>query len=217
MIKLNQLLKGLLNPVTVLGVMLLIGLCYFYVDRPLVNWLVHFNLLKNFPVLMWITNLGNSSIDLVIIFVVALVFRYGYVEPLWEQRAWFLWLCVACSNLICGVLKVILGRARPDLWLQSHEFGFFWLKMDSLHMSFPSGHTTTIMSMAFGFSVLFPRFWYWFLSVGALVVLSRVLLLQHYLSDVLAAIYLTLLVVMSLVCVLRKQGWMTRVFEADKL
>lgn len=205
----NQFLKRLLNPITLLLVVALITVSYWYVDRPIVNWLYSFNLRDNFPLLTWVTYLGNSGINLIGFFAAALFFRYIYVNSIWEKRAWFLWLCVASSNAVCGVLKVIIGRARPDLWLQSHEYGFSWLKMDSLHMSFPSGHTTTIMSIAFGFSVIFPRFWLLFVSGGALVALSRVLLLQHYLSDVLAAMYLTLLVVAGLVCFLRKKKWLS--------
>lgn len=213
MIRSNRFLKGLLNPITLLLVIALITVSYWYVDRPLVNWLFNLNLRENFPILTWVTYFGNSGIDLVLFFVAALFFRYGYVNSLWEERAWFLWLCVALSNVVCGVLKVLLGRARPDLWLQAHEYGFSWLKMDSLHMSFPSGHTTTMMSIAFGFCVLFPRYWILFVLAGMLVAFSRVLLLQHYLSDVLAAMYLTLLVVTSLVYILRKKGWLPRVCQ----
>ncbi|OGV50749.1 MAG: hypothetical protein A3F46_00385 [Legionellales bacterium RIFCSPHIGHO2_12_FULL_42_9] len=207
----NRVLKDFFNPLTLLLAVALIMLCYCYFDRPLVDWLYSLDLRDRFPLLTWVTQLGNFGIDLLLFFVAALFFRYVYVNSLWEERAWFLWLCVALSNVVCGVLKVILGRARPDLWLQLHEYGFSWLTTDSSHMSFPSGHTTTIMSVAFGFSVIFPRFWPLFVLGGILVALSRVLLLQHYLSDVLVAIVLTLLVVTSLVAVLRKKKWLSRI------
>ncbi len=200
----NRYLKGLLNPVTVLAILTLIIVSYWFVDKALVAWLYPFHFRESCPWLTWVTYLGNSGANLTLFFMVAVFFRYVSKNPLWEQRAWFIWLCIALSNIVCGCLKVILGRARPDLWLQSQEYGFSYLHMDALHMSFPSGHTTTIMSLAFGLSVIFPRFWMLFVSGGLLVALSRVFLLQHYLSDVVAAIYLTLLVVVSLVGVLRK-------------
>lgn len=207
----NRCLKGLLNPITLLLMLALITVSYWVVDKDLVAWLFTFHLRENLPWLTWVTYLGNSAINLSLFFVVALFFRYVHVNSLWEERAWFLWLCVTLSNMVCGVLKALLGRARPDLWLQSHEYGFSWLKMDALHMSFPSGHTTTIMSLAFGLSVIFPRFCLLFVSGGLLVALSRVLLLQHYLSDVLAAMFLASLVVTSLVCVLRQIKWLSKV------
>ena len=106
---------------------------------------------------------------------------------------WFLWLCVLVPSLVCLVLKVLLGRARPDLLFNEHLYGFFGLKTHAPYWSFPSGHTTTVMGFVFGLSVLFPRKCYLFILAGSIVVLSRILLTHHYLSDVMAASYLALL------------------------
>ena len=214
--KSKQLLQRALNPWVLLMVLAIIAFSFFYVDKPLVEWLSTLHLQQRFPILEWVTNLGNSKIYLLLFFVAALFFRYLNKNALWEQRAWFLWLCVALSNLVCGVVKATLGRARPDLWLQVHEYGFTLFKMDRLHMSFPSGHTTTMMSVVFGLAVLFPRYWFVLVLSGVLVALSRVLLLEHYLSDVLAATYLTLVVVAMIVFVLRKKGIMKEVFLKEK-
>ena len=214
--KSSQLIQKVLSPWVLFMVLAIIVFSFFYVDKPLVECLSTFHLHQRFPILEWVTNLGNSKIYLVLFFVTALFFRYLKANVLWEQRAWFLWLCVALSNVVCGVVKVILGRARPDLWLQFHEYGFTLFKMDRLHMSFPSGHTTTMMSVVFGLAVLFPRYWVVLVLSGVLVALSRVLLLEHYLSDVLAATYLTLVVVPALVFVLRKKGIMKEIIWKEK-
>jgi len=93
--------------------------------------------------------------------------------------------------------------------MQSHEFGFYGFKTSYDYWSFPSGHTTTIMSLAFGLSVLFPRYWVILVSSAVVVALSRVLLIQHYLSDVIVATYLALIEVTILVCFLRKKKWLS--------
>ena len=216
-IKANVCLKKLVNPMTLIALIGFIVLSYLYLDKPLADWLFSLNLQDKYPILTWVTCLGNMKIYLILLFVLALLCRYGQqVGGIGEQRAWFLLLCVALSNAVCGVLKVSLGRARPDLWLNHHEYGFSWFQMDKLHMSFPSGHTTTIMSLVFGLSVLFPRYWAAFIFAGVLVTLSRVLLLQHYLSDVVAAMYVTLVVVIALVAVFQKKGWLSKIWLKNK-
>ena len=79
-------------------------------------------------------------------------------------------------------------------------------------MVFPSGHATTILSVAFGLSILFPRYRLLFVILGFFIALSRVLLGYHYFSDVLAASYLTLLEVIVLIYFLRKNNPLSLVF-----
>ena len=117
------------------------------------------------------------------------------MNPVYESRSWYLLGCVFVANLVCFVCKVTLGRARPDLLFASNEFGFYWFKLSKFYWSFPSGHTTTVVSLAVGLGVLFPRYFYIALTVALLVAASRVLLYYHYLSDVLSAFYISLLVV----------------------
>lgn len=210
----KKLLKGLINPMTALIVTAIIVLSYYYIDKPLTQWFSDLALGQRFPVLEGITDLGSVKIYLLLFLGAGLVFRYGVVSPIWESRAWFLSLCTIFPDLVCIVLKIVLGRARPVLWLNEKIYGFYGVKASlgvgaSNYWSFPSGHTTTIMGVVFGLSALFPRYWILFVASGTCVVLSRVLLLHHYLSDVIAATYLTLLEVSFLIYVLRKRNWLS--------
>jgi len=90
-------------------------------------------------------------------------------------------------------LKVLLGRARPQLWFSEHAYGFYGLHFSSNYWSFPSGHTTTITACAIGTALLFPRYALPLCVLAFMVVISRVVLLQHYLSDVTMATGLVLL------------------------
>lgn len=197
---------------TKLGVMiaflLIISLSYFYIDRPLATLLASFNFATELRWLWWLTAVGTGLIYMLVFFLTALFFRYVKVNAVYEARSWFLWLCVVCCSTITGILKVVLGRARPDLWIQAKIYGFYGFQTARPFMSFPSGHTTTVMSVAIGLSVLFPRHWLLFFATGFLVALSRVLLLQHYLSDVLAAAYLVIIEIGLLRYLLQKKGWL---------
>jgi membrane-associated phospholipid phosphatase len=86
---------------------------------------------------------------------------------------------ILISMLICGVLKIILGRARPELFLETCFYGFsFFEGFQNYFRSFPSGHTAT----AFGLVYLFRGKWYLYLTT-TLFISSRLLLNDHFLSD----------------------------------
>ena len=171
----------------------LVLLSFLYVDKPLALLLQPHNLGTHYPWLGFLTVLGESKFYLVALLLLALVFRYLVRNRLWELRTWFLWLSVLIPNLICLVLKVLLGRARPELLFSEQVYGFYGFHRDASYWSFPSGHTTTIMGFVFGLSLLFPRHAWLYLVIGFAVVASRILLLQHYLSDVMIAADLALL------------------------
>lgn len=185
----------------------LVVLAYIFVDRPLATFFHQLELRTNIHVLRILTALGQWIAYLVIFFFVALYFRYVRVNLVCESRSWYLLGCMLAANLVCFVLKVILGRARPDLLFTINEFGFYWFKFSKYYWSFPSGHTTTVVSLAIGVGVLFPRWFYVAIVVALLVAASRVLLYYHYLSDVLAAFYLTVFVVGFFTQYLRQKNW----------
>lgn len=204
--------KTLLNPLVVTLMIILTVLSYDYFDRYLLSYFAQLNLREQYPLLVWISYFGSSLVYLFLLIGFALFFRWIYPEKQWAARFWFLWLSVAVSNAICTVLKMGLGRARPELMIQSHEYGFYGFKTTREYWSFPSGHTTTIMSLGLGLSVLFPRYRTLFIFFAAVVAFSRIVLLQHYLSDVLVASYLAVVEVMLLVCYLRKNNYLTQAF-----
>lgn len=206
----TRLLKRLIHPISLIILCVLLILFFNVLDKPLTSLFASWGLGDKFPALIWVTNIGNPTVYLVVFLLLGLYFRYVQPHVVYAARAWFVFLCLVVSDVVCLVLKCTFGRARPDLWLTTREYGFSWFKTDNLHRSFPSGHTTTIMTLAFALSVLFPRFKGLFLIVGLLVVISRVLLLQHFVSDVLLATYLACLEVTLLVYCLRKKQYFTQ-------
>ena len=91
-------------------------------------------------------------------------------------------LTVLIFMFIAGVLKIALGRARPEFFIKTGFYGFSFLEgRHSYFRSFPSSHAAT----AFALIYLLRGKWYWYLST-ILCVSSRLLLGEHYLSDVIA-------------------------------
>lgn len=204
----DRLLAVMTKPIVMLVYVGFIVLSFFYFDKPIAEYFYNFDVRQHLAIVSWITKLGLGALYLPTFFVLALFFRYIVVNREWEARSWFLFMCLVIPTLICGFLKVIFGRARPNLWIHSDLYGFYGLQFKAPFWSFPSGHTTTIMSVVFGLSIVFPRYCYAFMLTGITVAFSRVMLTHHYFSDILAASYLSLLEIGILLCFLRRKSWL---------
>ena len=193
MTRFERLFALMIKPWVVVCCVGLIVLSFLYLDRPIAYYFHDLDPRTGLPFLNWFTQMGLGGLYLVPLFLIALYFRYISRNREREVRAWFLWLCVLIPSLICLVLKITLGRARPDLLFSDQMYGFYGFQFHAPFWSFPSGHTTTIMGFVFGLCVLFPRYFYAFILFGILAISSRVMLTHHYFSDVLAASYLALM------------------------
>ncbi len=104
-------------------------------------------------------------------------------------KALFVFGTVAFSGIVANIIKLSLGRARPPLWLNEGIYGFDPLTIAGyMWRSIPSGHTTTVFTLAFALTILYPRLRaLWFLA-AAFLAASRIIIDMHYLSDVLAGV-----------------------------
>lgn len=195
------------KPWVILLYAILVILAYHFVDRSLAVYFYHLDLGNKIPLLGVLTALGKWIAYIILFFIAGLYFRYFQINPEYEARSWYLFGCVFIANLVCVILKVIVSRARPELLFSNHEFGFYWFKLSDDYWSFPSGHTTTVVSLATGLGVLFHRYFYVLLVVAILVAASRIMLCFHYLSDVMSAFYISVLIVSFFTeCLKRKVG-----------
>ncbi|MFZ4077190.1 MAG: phosphatase PAP2 family protein [Legionellaceae bacterium] len=202
----DALFKWSIKPWVMAMVVLIVTGCFLYVDKPLA-YLLHGYSEPVLPLVLGVfTHLGDNKIYLVGLFLLTLIFQYFFRKEQYARNTLFLWACVLFPSIICFVLKVCFGRARSCLLFDDQAYGFYGFQMNQAYWSFPSGHTTTIMGMALGLCVLFPRYRLAFLLAGLLVILSRVVLLEHYLSDVFMASYLAVLEIGFLVFIFRRRG-----------
>ena len=100
--------------------------------------------------------------------------------------AGLLFVAVAFAGLTNDGLKLLFSRARPRLWLNGDQTGFFFERLGSYYQSFPSGHTATSVAAAIVLARLFPRWRLAFAAFALVIAFSRVVLDAHYLSDVIA-------------------------------
>jgi membrane-associated phospholipid phosphatase len=98
------------------------------------------------------------------------------------------------TNFIAGILKFLLGRARPDLLFSQHLYGFSFFASSTLFKSFPSIHSSTIGVVCGAFACFYPRWSVPLLLLCLILAFSRVALSQHFVSDVIAGVTMGVLI-----------------------
>ncbi|CAB3743877.1 phosphatase PAP2 family protein [Achromobacter sp. SIMBA_011] len=181
-----------------LGVALVAAVCALWVDLPLAIWIrqsVSDGVNTSFE---WIGEMGESGryIGVALAFyIVGLVgLARGWRNPVrmsyasMARGSLLMLSTMAVGGLVVLVLKRLVARARPELFFEKGIYGLgeSFSRANQFN-SFPSSHTYAAFAVAVTLGILAPR-WRWaFLSLAALVAASRLVNLDHYLSDVLTA------------------------------
>jgi membrane-associated phospholipid phosphatase len=108
-------------------------------------------------------------------------------STLWKERYHILTtslFAMSFTSLVTILLKIAIGRMRPFLELGNDPRVFEPLGFDYMFHSIPSGHTTMVFciyALLTYFSKKWAMFW---LPMAVLIGLSRVVVQNHFLSDV---------------------------------
>jgi undecaprenyl-diphosphatase len=108
-------------------------------------------------------------------------------------RIQFIFFAVLLPVLTGEIIKDIVGRGRPFVGGQANAFNFSHFAGTEAYASFPSGHATTAFALAFAISVLWPRARVPMLIYAIAIGASRLVLLAHHPSDVVAGALLGLI------------------------
>jgi membrane-associated phospholipid phosphatase len=101
-------------------------------------------------------------------------------------RLQFLFFAVLVSTLITEVIKWCVGRGRPFVGGEGNVFHFSHFSGSGAYASFPSGHATCAFALAFAVSALWPRARIAMLVYALVICATRLVLLAHHPSDVVA-------------------------------
>ncbi|MDO9416770.1 phosphatase PAP2 family protein [Pararhizobium sp.] len=128
----------------------------------------------------------------------------------WRLALYFL-VTIGSASAIVHLAKLIIGRARPELFSQygAHSFSFL-SGHDWVFQSFPSGHSAAVGAFFGAYSMLVPRLRILF-ALGALTIgITRVVVGAHYPSDVAAGLLTGLWTALITAFIFAGRNWLFR-------
>lgn len=158
------------------------ALVFLVLDRPALAWAEGIQSETTESVIRIVNRLGGGM-NPVLIVVFFLVAGVAYVERRWVSYAVAMGIAGLAAGTIAQVVKLLVGRARPELWLGPAHYA------PGSSTSFPSGHTVGAFALA-GVLVFASRnlpLRVIAFVLAAAVGLSRVMAFRHWLSDVTAS------------------------------
>jgi len=120
----------------------------------------------------------------------------------------FVFLSVAVAGLAVILIKLLVGRARPKLLEAQGFYGFDPLTLHPDFHGFPSGHASTMASLALALGFLLPRWRLVFLLTGIVLASTRIWVNAHFASDVVAGIAIAVATTYWLRAKFTERGWL---------
>lgn len=120
----------------------------------------------------------------------------------------FIFIGVGLPGLVSNLLKRVIGRARPEHFLDTGTFQFQHIVNAWDFQSFPSGHSTTAMATALVIGFMVPRLFRPILVIAVMTGLSRVVIGMHYPTDVVSGFALGLIGAYAVRNVFARRRWL---------
>lgn len=182
---------------TYIGIVLIIlgFLSFLLLDKSFTYYIYtqsHTNIYKLlYPIEKSTTTLGNYDI---LFYVISVVIILSLFLKAIRPYILGLSLCLVLSDSAVMLLKFVLGKARPELFIHKNIYGFYFFKSSKIYSSIPSGHTLLNSSVASFVFLKNKRIGILLIIYAILVGISRIFLLMHYLGDILVSFGIGILI-----------------------
>lgn len=171
-------------PIT-LGIIIASILSFLFLDEPLAHFLAHasplviniFTVITHSIIIIWIL-VALCILDLLI------KWQRGSKEII-GSSSFILAASVFSAWIGAHILKFLFGRYRPELLFTNGLYGFSFFSCSYAEMSFPSAHAATSLAFMTVLSKTKPKYKVVWIILAILLSASRLILNEHYLSDVL--------------------------------
>jgi undecaprenyl-diphosphatase len=142
-----------------------------------------------------LTDFGKSTY--VLWLLAGMLFALALMTPRWRgtsrslllglgTRLQFVFFAVLVPVLAGEVIKWIVGRGRPFVGGEANAFNFAHFAGTEAYASLPSGHAVTSFALSFAVSAVWPQARAAMIVYAILIAISRLVLLAHHPSDVVA-------------------------------
>ena len=157
-----------------------------WMDQPLAMWIEAHQTEWLSNVGSWLEEAGKSHWVLIYCIIMIAITWRSTRSIAYKFLALF--ASVAASGILANLIKVIVCRPRPPLFIQQGitQWNVFGFQIEYIWNSFPSGHATTGLAIAISGSAIYPHLRWLFWSIGIAIALGRLAINAHYLSDVVA-------------------------------
>lgn len=124
-------------------------------------------------------------------------------------------LTIIVTSILLTVVKIILGRYRPDMFIIDNLYGFHFLGFSRNLQSTPSGHTTMAFCGFYYIARYFkkPSLTVVLLLCALLIGLAKLVLVDHYVSDILFGAYFGIICVIWIEAILNRYQPKWRAFK----
>ena len=112
-------------------------------------------------------------------------------------RLQFLLLAISVPLIVGELVKWTAGRGRPFVGGEANAFNFTPFVGTEAHASFPSAHSITAFALAFAVAAVWPRWRGLMIAYALLIAFTRLVLLAHHPSDVVAGATIGIIGVMG--------------------
>jgi len=183
---------------SLIGLLLVYSALFLFVDKP-VAYAIHDTSLPALTKFSkYISYLGEYVLWF-IISVVGLLLIYfkiaeKYLSAVNIAKCTYVFSSILLAIIIGAGIKFILARYRPELLFTEGLYGFHFFSAKSIMNSTPSGHAFCIFAVCTSLSILFRRYTLLFFTIAILIGVSRIILLKHYVSDVVLGTYIGIIV-----------------------
>ena len=204
-ISFNKIKKLILISFPIVVLFCVIG--YFTFDLPIAEFCKSvFSDYRIRRTLKDISKLGIATSYLICAGVAFVFFKFIRKREIWSHRAIFVFLSISLSGILVIITKFIFGRYRPKMFFEEQLYGFQLFQLKGKLTSFPSGHASTMVALMLSLYFIAPRYRVIYLLIAFVVVMSRVAVYHHYLTDVVAGAYVATITTLCLKYLFDRKG-----------
>lgn len=139
-----------------------------------------------------ISQVASPKVWAVLTLIVTVICIIRYLRKKTSDKLYVMSLSLILTIIVAGVLKVLLARYRPEMLLFKDQYGFHFLSFKKAYNSMPSGHTTLSFAGLLAIANFFEKKYITIIAavIATVVAISRVIVLDHYVSDVILSAYI---------------------------
>jgi membrane-associated phospholipid phosphatase len=172
----------------IVATMLLLDRTAIVAAQGLPGWLVHaFDQITDFGRSNWfLVPIGFLLLLIAVVASPALKPVSRLVLAALAVRLAFVFTAIAVPGLFDTIVKRLIGRARPFVGGEADPFLYMPFAWRPEYASLPSGHATNVFAALVAIALVWPRLRVVMLVYALIIAASRVIVLAHHPSDVIA-------------------------------